>query len=62
MPNLNQMELQELRHLIGAGETAAKQFGLFAQNCNDPQLRSFLEDEAVKAAQNSRNLMGFLQT
>ena len=62
MPQLNQLELQELRHLIGAEECAGKQLGLFAQNCQDPQLRSYLEDTATKAAQSTRTLLGFLQT
>ena len=62
MPGLNQLELQELRHLIGAEECAGKQLGLFAQNCQDPQLRAYLQDAATKAAQSSRTLLGFLQT
>lgn len=61
MAQLNQMELQSLRHLIGAGESSGKLLGLFAQNCQDPQLRSFLEGEATRAAQESRSLMSFLQ-
>ena len=61
MANLNQMELQTLRHLIGAEDTNGKQLGLFAQQCTDPQLRSFLETEATKSAQYSRTLMNFLQ-
>ena len=60
--NLNQMELQSLRHLIGAEETAGRQLGFFAQQCQDPQLKSLLEEAATKAAQNSRMLMGFLQS
>ncbi len=62
VPQLNQLELQELRHLIGAEECAGKQLGLFAQNCQDPQLRAYLQDAATKAAQNSRTLLGYLQT
>jgi len=61
LANLNQMELQTLRHMIGAEEANGKQLGLFAQQCTDPQLRSFLETEATKSTQYSRTLMGFLQ-
>jgi len=60
--NLNQMELQSLRHLIGVEETAGRQLGAYAQQCQDPQLKSLLEEAANRAAQNSRMLMGFLQT
>ncbi|NLG85180.1 MAG: hypothetical protein GX493_11380 [Firmicutes bacterium] len=60
--NLNQMELQSLRQLIGIEETAGRQLGVFAQQCQDPQLKSLLEEAANRAAQNGRMLMGFLQT
>lgn len=62
MSQLNQMDLQNLRHLIGASEVMGKQLGLYAQQCQDQQLRGFLENEARAAAQGSRNLLGFLQT
>lgn len=61
MPQINQLELQELRHLIGAEETSGKQLGFFAQQCQDSQFRAFLEQAATKAAQDSRTLMQFLQ-
>jgi len=59
---LNQTELQSLRHLISAEETVGRQFGIMAQQCQDPQLKTLLEEAANRAAQNSRMLMGFLQT
>lgn len=61
MPGLNQMDLQNLRHLIGVETVAAKELNMFAQQCNDPQLKNFLQNAATKADQNSKTLMGFLQ-
>lgn len=58
---VNQMELQHLRHLINVETTAAKQFGVYAQQCTDPQLRNYLQNAANKADQNGRMLMNYLQ-
>ena len=55
------MDLENLRHLIGAESTAAKQLNLYAQQCNDPQMKTYLQNAAAKADQNSKTLMGFLQ-
>lgn len=58
---INQMELQNLRHLIGVEVVAAKQLGTYAQQCSDPQLKNYLQNAANKADQNSRMLMNYLQ-
>lgn len=36
MPNLNQLELQHLRHLIGAHETAYQKLNTFSSQAVDP--------------------------
>jgi hypothetical protein len=61
LPQLNQQELQILRHLVGAEDVTSKQFSLFAQQCNDPQLKGFLQNTAAKAEQDCRALAQFLQ-
>lgn len=61
MANLNQIELQELRHLIGAELSTSKQMNAFAQQCTDPQLKNHLQSSAGKAEQNCKTLLGFLQ-
>ena len=59
--NLNQIELQNLRHLIGAHETAYQKMQSYAQQTTDPQIKSFFE-KSVKDAQNTKQkLMSFLQ-
>ena len=35
--NLNLMELQNLRHMIGAHETAEKKLNFYAEQCSDPK-------------------------
>ncbi len=39
MPNLNQLELQHLRHLIGSHETAYQKLNTFSSQAVDPQIK-----------------------
>lgn len=61
MANLNQMELQNLRHIIGAHGTIANKLDAMAQQCQDPQISQMLKLDAQDARQNKQNLMKFLQ-
>ncbi len=61
MPNLNQMELQNLRHLIGAHGTVANKLDAMAKQCQDPQIVQMLESDAQDARQSKQKLMSFLQ-
>lgn len=60
MNQLNQMELQNLRHLIGGHETAAQKLRAYAQQCTDPQIRQMCEQEAQSALNTKQRLMTFL--
>ncbi|MDF2844657.1 MAG: hypothetical protein K0R00_3083 [Herbinix sp.] len=61
MTNLNQMELQNLRHLIGSHGTIANKLDAMAQQCQDPQISQMLKTDAEEARQNKQKLMTFLQ-
>jgi hypothetical protein len=61
MTNLNQMELQNLRHLIGSHGTIANKLDAMAQQCQDPQISQMLKTDAEDARQNKQKLMTFLQ-
>ena len=39
MPDLNQVELQNLRHLIGAHETAYQKLNTFSSQAEDTQIK-----------------------
>ena len=43
MANLTQVELQNLRHLIGAHETAYQKLSTYASTSTDPQVKDFFE-------------------
>jgi hypothetical protein len=61
MSHLNQLELQNLRHLIGAHGTIANKLDDMAKQCQDPQIVKILESDAQDARQNKQKLMTFLQ-
>ncbi len=60
MANLNELELQNLRHLIGGHETCATKLDTYAQQCQDPQIKAMLQNHANSARQTKQQLMSFL--
>ena len=60
MAQLTQMELNTIKELVGLEDVNAKKFYLYAENCNDNQLKSILNQEAQQAFNNAQTLMGFL--
>lgn len=60
MANINKLELQNLRHLIGEHCTIEKKLQFYAQNCTDPELQQMLNKDAQDAKLNKQKLMAFL--
>ena len=60
MAQLTQMELQNLKHLIGDETLAAVKYNTYAQSCSDQQLKSHFQKAAMAAQQNCQQLMQFL--
>lgn len=54
------MELQNLRHLIGAHETSYKKLSTYAQQCTDPQIKQLFQKSAQEAQNTKQRLMSFL--
>jgi len=54
------MELQNLRHLIGAHGTIANKLDDFANQCTDQNLTQMLKTDAQEARAAKQKLMGFL--
>ena len=52
MADLNQIELQHLRHLIGAHETAYQKLNTFSSQAVDPQIKQLF----AKSAQDALNI------
>lgn len=60
MSQLNQEELQNLRHLIGAHETSYQKLKTYAQQCTDPQVKAFFEKSWQDAQKTKQQLLSFL--
>lgn len=60
MSQLNQVELQNLRHLIGAHDTAYQKMQVYAKEASDPQIKQFFEKSAQSAQSTKKQLMSFL--
>lgn len=60
MPNLNQLELQHLRHLIGAHETSYNKLNTYSAQAVDPQIKQMFNKAAQDALNTKQKLMGFL--
>lgn len=58
--SLNQLELQNLRHLIGSHATAEKKLHSYAQMCSDPQLKQMFQQSAQSACDTRNKLISFL--
>lgn len=60
MQNLNELEVENLRHLIGGHGTVVNKLEQYAQNCTDPQLKAMLQKDAQDARNTKQQLMSFL--
>jgi len=58
--HLNQLELQNLRHLIGSHETAHQKLQAYSQQASDPQVKQIFEKSAQDARNTKQRLMSFL--
>lgn len=60
MADLTQVELQHLRHLIGAHETAYDKLNAYATQAQDAQIKQMFAKSAQDALNTKQKLMGFL--
>ncbi len=60
MVQLNQQELQNLRHLIGSHETSYQKLNTYAQQCTDQQIKQLFQQSAQDAQNTKQKLMSFL--
>jgi len=58
--SLTELELENLRHMIGGHSTIANKLEAYAQNCSDPELKGLLERDAQSAMQSRQQLLNFL--
>ena len=59
--NINQMELQSLREIIGAHQTMASKFDFYSNQCQDPNLKQLFKQSGQDAGTTATNLINSLQ-
>ncbi len=60
MANLTQIELQNLRHLIGSQDTSYQKLNTYATQCVDPQIKQIFTKAAQDALNTKQKLLTFL--
>lgn len=60
MTDLNQVELQNLRHLIGGAETNYQKLSTYSEQAVDPQIKQVFAKSAQDALNTKQKLMTFL--
>ena len=60
MANLSQIELQNLRHLIGTHDTTYQKLNTYATQAVDPQIKQIFTRSAQDALDAKQKLMSFL--
>mgnify|MGYP006365709543 FL=1 len=60
MGNLNQVELQNWRHLIGSADTSYQKLTNYANTCVAPQIKQLFTKSAQDTLNTKQKLMSFL--
>ena len=60
MADLNQVELQNLRHLSGSHTTAYQKLNSYASTCVDPQIKQMFTQAAQDSLNTKQKLLSFL--
>ena len=60
MSKLNQIELQNLRELINAHDTAAKKMSTYYERTQDSQVKQIFQQSAQSAQNTMKKLISFL--
>ncbi len=61
MSNISELDLQNLRHLMGGYDTTHCKMQEYAKEATDTKIKQFFEKGAQSAMQNKQQLMKFLQ-
>ena len=60
MSNLNQMELQNLRHIISSYNTTSQKLQEYANTTQDTQMKAFFEKSLMQGNEAREKLLSFL--
>jgi len=57
---LTELEVENLRHMIGGHSMIATKLETYAEQCADPELKAMLQRDAQSARQSRQQLLSFL--
>lgn len=60
MANISEIDLQNLRHLIGGLENDQLKMADYATQCTDQEVKQFFQQSAQSAGETKQQLMQFL--
>lgn len=60
MTNINEMELQNIRHLLQFGEADYEKYQQYANQATDANIKQFFEKAAQSATKNKSTIMKFI--
>lgn len=58
---INEMELQNLRHLIMFNDNDCQKYSSYAECAQDPNVKQYFQKAAQSATKNKQQLLQFLQ-
>ncbi len=61
MAEISELDLQNLRHLIGGFTTTQSKMTAYASQATDPSVKQFFQKSAQSAMESKQQLMRFLQ-
>ena len=61
MTEISELDLQNLRHLIGGFDTTHCKMDAYAQQATDMEVKQFFQKSAQSALESKQQLMTFLQ-
>ena len=61
MTEISELDLQNLRHLIGGFDTTHCKMDAYAQQATDMEVKQFFQKSAQSAMESKQQLMTFLQ-
>lgn len=59
--NINQMELNHLREIVGLHQNMAKKYDFYSSQCQDPQLKQIFKQSSQDAATTANSLINSLK-
>lgn len=61
MSKINEMELQNLRHLLMFNENDSQKYDSYAETSTDPNVKQYFQKASQSATKNKQQLLQFLQ-